>query len=498
MTTTFAPEVATAQEPLRHPWRWLALICLVHLALATAFNLATPAATRDQHNPDENAHMLYIAQLASGHLPVFKDGSNAYESHQPPLYYALAVPVYELSKGAGPEAATRAVRGFTSLLGVLLLVGAFLAIRALYPSEPRVALATAGFIALIPMNCNLSGSVTNDVLVDLLIVVGLWRLTALCVGPPGSSSPDDRTKVADTRPLKRQVRANKATGILETHDAKHVKAQVDSSPANTRSLLRREAAVLGAVLGLAILTKTSGLLLAPAIVVAFGFLAWRKLADATSVGVAFLICFGVALVIAGPWLIRNTMLYGDPLAQTLFLKSFKATAHADVLISLLGGFNNYCVADAQWTFASFWGVFDSMRLFYGYDPTVPGPTPSKPLALPYGILFGLGMAGLVGFIGTLRRSDTRPSQPQQAMLWAMLVLVLATLYSFFMFNMTFFQAQGRYWYPSLLPLAFVFAMGFRGYYPQKGWLNAVYTVLALLMVGLNIYTIAVLLPQRYV
>ena len=38
--------------------------------------------------------MQYVQTLASGHLPVFTDVMHGYENHQPPLYYALAVPVY--------------------------------------------------------------------------------------------------------------------------------------------------------------------------------------------------------------------------------------------------------------------------------------------------------------------------------------------------------------------------------------------------------------------
>lgn len=443
---------AAGDVPVRHPVRWLALLCVLHFLLALGFNIVTPAAVPNQHNPDENAHMLYVKDLASGHVPVFKPGANAYESHQPPLYYALAVPVYAASQHSGMATATRVVRVLSSILGVLLVIMAYLAVIRLMPSEPRVALGAAGFIALLPMNAAISGAVGNDVLINLLLVAGLWKLIRLCCS--GEASPE-------------------------------------------RVIRWEGAALLGVIFGFAVLTKTTGLLLAPAIVVAFAFLAWRKAAEPKSAVRAIVVALGIGLLMASPWLARNQMLYGDPLAQRIFTTSFDKTAKADDLIRGFGGFGPYLMADAQWTFASFWGVFDSMSFFWGQDPRGRTPSPLAPLSMPYGILFGLGVAGLVGLFPALRREDTRPDARQQAVLWGLLTLVLATFYTFFLFNMTFFQAQGRYWYPALLPFALAFALGFRGFYPQRAWLNGVYIALALGMLALNVYTLFVLLPARY-
>ena len=79
----------------------LAGLVLVYLLLAGAYSAVTPAATPEQHNPDENAHMLYVRAVAAGHLPVFTDVMHGYENHQPPLYYILAAPVYLAARGHG-------------------------------------------------------------------------------------------------------------------------------------------------------------------------------------------------------------------------------------------------------------------------------------------------------------------------------------------------------------------------------------------------------------
>jgi hypothetical protein len=112
-------------------------------------------------------------------------------------------------------------------------------------------------------------------------------------------------------------------------------------------------------------------------------------------------------------------------------------------------------------------------------------------------LFGLGIAGFVGFLAALRRPDIKPGVCQQAALCGLTVLVLATIYSFFMFNMTFFQAQGRYIYPALFAFAFAFAWGLRGFYPQRAWLNGAYGFLALGMLALNVFTLFSVLAPHY-
>src|SRR5437667_339291 len=67
-------------------WSILALFLL----LALGYNRATPFGAP----PDERPHALYVEHLVShGTLPVLRrEQRDAYEAHQPPLYYLLAVP----------------------------------------------------------------------------------------------------------------------------------------------------------------------------------------------------------------------------------------------------------------------------------------------------------------------------------------------------------------------------------------------------------------------
>ena len=105
---------------MNRPSRWLWLVVVLYLALATAYAVYTPA----WQAPDEPAHYNYVSYVAEeGRLPVLAPGDYPaayleeikarrfpadmsiaplrYEAHQPPLYYLLAAGVYRLAAWAG-------------------------------------------------------------------------------------------------------------------------------------------------------------------------------------------------------------------------------------------------------------------------------------------------------------------------------------------------------------------------------------------------------------
>ena len=425
---------------------FLPFLILIYLLLSLGYSALTPAATPDQHNPDENAHMEYVAKIAAGHLPVFTGAQHGYENHQPPLYYALCAPVYLAAHGRGESVATKAVRGVSILFGAVLIWVTFRCIALLFPGEPALALGMAAFVGLLPGNVALSASVTNDALTNLLCAVCLWRLGAL------ASEPETVTK---------------------------------------------EAVWIGLVLGVGIWTKTSTLTLYPVALFAYYLLARQ---GRLSVSVAFRGCamsLGMGLLIGLPWLIRNTILYGDPVAQRLFLTAFSGTAQADVIARyVFGGFiTAYLQGVGQWTFASFWGVFDSMRLFWGQNPHGRTPSPSSPLLPMYNVLALLSLAPLAGL--ALQRRRVRLTPSQQVMLPVFAVLTALVIVVFFRFILTFFQAQGRYLYPALLPLVFYFVWGWQGFLPCREWFRTFVGMMTLGFIALNLWTLFGLLLPRF-
>jgi hypothetical protein len=437
----------------------LALLLLAYFLLAFGYSVVTPAATADQHNPDENAHVQYVATLASGHLPVFTDAAHGYENHQPPLYYALCAPVYLAARGHGDAVATRAVRRVSILLGALLIWAAFGCIRRLFPSEPGLALGTAAFVGLLPGNVALCASVTNDALTNLVFAAALWQLVRLVTLPDPDTPP---------------------------------------------ALWRRRALRLGLTLGLGIWTKTSTLTLFPVVLLAFYFVARRGLmTTARAARGAFLAC-GLGLVLGLPWLGRNQVLYGDPLAQHLFVTAFARTAQADTITRYVfgGSVGGYLVGVAQWTFASFWGGFDSGLIFWGQgprarlDPNAPGAYGIYGGTPPpfYALFLALSLVSLAGVFLRLRREP--PDARQGVALSAFAALVGLVGFVFLRFILTFFQAQGRYLYPVLVPLAFFFVWGWRRLLPPRAFPIFV-ALLAAGLLALNLYTIFGLLAPRF-
>ena len=120
-----------------------------------------------------------------------------------------------------------------------------------------------------------------------------------------------------------------------------------------------------------------------------------------------------------------------------------------------------------------------MLLFWGQDPRAHlAPerarrvlVPRAPAAAALYLLAVLCLAAALGLFRALgRRAALTP--PQNILLAAFAVLTALTGVVFLRFILTFFQAQGRYWYPALLPLAFFFVLGWRGLLPRPAWFPA--------------------------
>src|SRR6185295_5458856 len=141
------------------PRHLVILILLTYLIIGTLYASQTPR----WQVPDEPAHYNYIRQIVTQHtFPVLESGdynqtylseltstgfppdkpidSLEYEDHQPPLYYLVAAPVFILFKGA-----LLPLRLFSLLLGVGVIVLAWLIAREIFPDHCVLALTTAGF-----------------------------------------------------------------------------------------------------------------------------------------------------------------------------------------------------------------------------------------------------------------------------------------------------------------------------------------------------------------
>jgi len=362
-----------------HNLQLIALV-VVFLALATLYNVVVPLG----EGPDEPGHAAYAFFLArAGRLPVQRldprQTDVAGEGHQPPLAYALAAPLalwlapedrqidlignprYTWAGGAeinavshgshefwpwqGAVLAWHLMRLVSALLGAATVVCTYLAARELdfgfwildfgapdpqskiQNPKSKIPLLAAGLVAFNPQFLFVSALVTNDALLVALSAVLLWLVVR---EPRNHGTAEPRTKGREPRteddgtpePQNREPVGRSLYGRLPRTENR--KPQIWNTIA------------IGVVLGLALLTKQSAVILAPVVVLAA--IVWRggerrswrewlshpfarspihpfSLLNAT-------LMIGVAVLISGWWYLRNQRLYGDLLGLAAFRGEF--------------------------------------------------------------------------------------------------------------------------------------------------------------------------------
>lgn len=333
----------------RQRMKWLAtLLVMAHFALALHYSIWNPAGEA----PDEADHWAYVVYLAKERsLP---EGPKVTQGKHPPLAHlgaaalaSLAEPEFDFLRAnpdvqiqrqenwspnffihtrrevwpwSGSVLAFHLARLWSVLMSTATTAAVYALANAVWPRQPGLALTAMGVTAFLPELAFLGGAVTNDSAAALFGTLSLWG--ALVIARAGVAGA--------------QRRLHWAIGGTAL------------------------------ALGLGLLAKASTVALWPAVFVAilcsagadrgraiatggwktalwFGSISWRRwLLQAVLV-------FLPALAIAGPWLLRNWRLYGDPsgmalIRQTVDLRTTPWT-WADTLWLLKG-----------W-FVSFWGKF---------------------------------------------------------------------------------------------------------------------------------------------
>jgi 4-amino-4-deoxy-L-arabinose transferase-like glycosyltransferase len=421
------------KPPKSDTWPIL-LVLLLYGVFATAYALVTPyrspgylATTRqvvpDYGAPDERAHANYVARLLGGEglgvlRPDDPQGAEHYQFHQPPLYYVLAAGWCRLV-GADPQDAEtgRRLRFLNVSIGVATALGIyFAAIWGL--GNVGIARCAMAVGALMPMHLALCAAVSND---PLLIALSSWTI-ATC-----------------------------AYGLRFGWSAKR-------------------AVLLGVVVGLALLTKTSALALVPA---AFVALLWgqRRSESLSRRTRMVLIAAGTAAVLVVPWWARNLAVYGDPLAMNAFRASFTGTAQAEDFILAFGAYDYWTRWVGWWTLRSFFGAFGYMDIF------LPSPL--------YVVLTVL--SGLCGVVGAWSWWKDRAA-PMRGFTLVATIFFIVVIAQFIYFNTVYFQGQGRYLYPAVAPIACALATGVWIAMRKAGWCWLLPTIG---LVALNLYCLRV-------
>ena len=259
---------------------------------------------------DTIQHVGMIKWIAEhGTLPLQSaDHANLYgqEASQPPLYYLLMTPIWQLVDTSdfddrfrkspftivgdplrlgnrnqilykqpyppdlsGSSLALYIIRLLSLVMGAVTVGAIFQSARTVMPEEPGVAVLAAGLAAFNPQFIFISASVSNDNLVNMLAALIAWQL------------------------------------LVMLRDGFQTR----------RSLL------LALLIGLASLSKLSGLVLAVAIALAAIWLLIRTRDRRGFVILASALLFSW-LVIAGWWYARNFMLYGELFGTATMLDYF--------------------------------------------------------------------------------------------------------------------------------------------------------------------------------
>jgi hypothetical protein len=275
--------------------RLFLIILALYLLLAIGYSVIEPLGEA----PDEADHYNYITYIGLNRsLP---EGTAVTQSKHPPLYHAVAAGLTSWTGldfaflRSNPDAlplgpdkppnlfvhttleafpwrvgalAMHLARFFSIVLGAITIWGTWRLGTEAFPGRPAIGLLAAAFLAGLPGFLFISGSINND---NAAAAFGTLVIL-LCAM------------------------------IL------------------SRGLAWGRAALLGVFLGLGVLSKVGTLALWPLVALAIGLAWWvapnRRRALPAAAGQAGL-AWGIGVLIASPWLIRNWRLYGDPLAWDL-------------------------------------------------------------------------------------------------------------------------------------------------------------------------------------
>lgn len=465
------PKSAVRRAALSVPWG-LVVVLALFLVLGVYYSRTVPIFEA----PDELHHFFYVRHLASGNpLPVQDPDAQqpwAQEGSQPPLYYALAglltswiptddaltvsrpnlhastgVPLETGNKNVvvhnlaleqwpfrGTVLAVHVARWFSLVLGMATIVCTYAIARRLLPDQPDLAVAAAAINAFIPQFIFISAAVSNDNLIILLASFTVWQLVRL---------------------LQR--------------------------PATAAQLV-----LLGVTLGLAALSKLSGLGLIGLAVGVLVLQAWREHRWRVLLR-ELLLTLAPALLVAGWWFWRNWALYGDFTGLNVMLQIVGPRVPPPTLSQLPSEFQGLRI--------SFWGLFGWFSV----------PFPAW-VYTALDILSLLTLAGLtIGVARMLRRAGQHAASVNafslrsvHSLYWILLLLsawIAVITTALVRWTRLTPGTQGRLLFPAISALAILLVLSWSQLLPLRGrlrraWLAVWPTWLLLLALAAPQFVIA--------
>lgn len=440
--------------------RAITLILALFTALGLIYSLVTPIFEA----PDEIYHYFFIKHIADGKgLPVQNPenpGLWEQEGSQPPLYYLLGAlatfwidtsgaedllwrnpqrnvgtpldpgnknVIVHTQRESFPFQGTALAVHLIRLLSVLLGAGTvFLTYKLaleIFPDHEHLAVGAAAINAFIPQFLFISAAVNNDNLVAPLCSCALLLLMR------NTQYPISNTK-----------------WILDIGYW----------------------VLLGFVLGLACLSKLSGLGLLILTAIVLVVAAYRRRSARPLVG--GMIALTVALAVAGWWYIRNWTLYGDPTGLNMMLDVVGRGSPPSSLSELWGEFRGLRM--------SFWALF-------GWFSILVAPA-------AYAILDAVSLFALAGLaVWSVQQRKKRSGfalRPVSVLiLWLTIVFLGLVRWTW-----TTPASQGRLLFPAISALCILLALGLSQLVPGR------YAKITVILISLTMFVFAVLCPFLYI
>lgn len=382
--------------------------------------------------PNEAEHYRYVRYVAQNRALPDPAGYPFGQFHQAPLYYVVGAPAlmliddpefeqistrfnpyhaYEFgipsrdnknfhlhSADEGETGTARAVyalRGYSILLGVITVLVNYATLRLVWPDRPYLRLMGLGVVAFWPQFVYVSGMVNNDNAMFLTVALSFYL-------------------------------------VLKQHR---------TGPTWQRS------ALLGVVLGLALLSKSSAaiLCLPMGLIVLVDRRWWWPHAPIT---------LSLTVLVAGGWYLNNLVQYGDPTG----LQAFFATWETEIIQpgSIAWGVG---LQRAWFGYESLWarfgqGAVSAPDLLYAF----------------YDLLTLLGLSGAALWVArrlwayTRRKADFAEVQQILIVLVFSFVWLLALIYSS---SIAWSGNQGRYLLPGFAGWAILLVMGLTQFVPRR-------------------------------
>jgi hypothetical protein len=389
---------------------FLAFVLLFFFALGALYSYYTPLWTP----ADEERHYAYMQFVARNHtLPRFTadfEETEVFMAFHPPLYYLLgslfvprnSTPVEEeiivnplpgpttllhpreqIKTFSGNARTAYAIRLLSLMLGSLTVVFVYKTALIVFSGRHDIAALAALLVAMNPQFMHVCASVSNETLSTTIATAYIFFML-------------------------RCLREPTTTG---------------------------QAALLGVLLGCALLTKTSCFFLGPLTLCVFISLGIRGSKNA--VGHALLIVL-LSAAIGGWWYLRNWLVYDDP----FFAKTMTAAHPWAVRVASLSPRDILTIL--QKSFISYFGYFGGQKVALGW-----------PHLVCYGAIMLCGAAGCV-------RSLFKPGLQKHdlPLLFVLVFALLGGMSIFALFNLKYVGAyQGRYLFVVISPITILACIG---------------------------------------